>query len=59
MILWRAINAIRRWWRTRAIRNAEARRVRLSPGWMREQERQTSRVEFHGPRIVWPIRKEE
>lgn len=42
-------------WRTR--RHLKRRQV-LSPSWWRTQERQTERVEFHGPKIAWPIRKD-
>lgn len=31
----------------------------MSAAWLREQQRLTSRIEFHGPSITWPIVKDE
>lgn len=31
--------------------------MQMSDTWLREQERLSSRIEYHGPRISFPIRK--
>ena len=42
------------WW---AQRVAASRGERVSAEWLNEQERQSSRVIFDGPRWAWPINK--
>lgn len=44
---------VRRWWRRRR------QRSQFSATWTRQQEQQESRVEYHGPKITWPIRPKE
>lgn len=50
---------IRAWWRRRRTAKNLTRRNVLSPAWWKTQERQSERVEYHGPKIAWPIRKED
>lgn len=40
--------AIRRWWR----------RSDFSRAWWKAQQHRENRIEHHGPRIAWPIRKD-
>lgn len=50
---------IRAWWRRkRTARNLKRRQV-LSPAWWRTHEQQSSRVDYHGVTIQFPIRKEQ
>lgn len=60
---------LRRWWRRRQVRRytrkvlKKAREQQTDAGavserWLRDQQQQTSRIEFHSPTIAFPIRKE-
>lgn len=32
---------------------------RVSDRWLTDLRRQSSRIEFHGPRVAWPLVKDE
>lgn len=47
-IFWRVVNLCRRWCE---------RDHAVSAAWLRRQEQKETRIEFHGVRMQWPVKK--